>query len=429
MEKKEKLKSLYLGIFESVKNEDIVSSLNLEKIVSEKLSELGLQFKGHSTHSRIMAKFQNILGEKYISLIGTRTLGNKKILTYKLKLSDESKNLIVDYFDKGKESGESTTRVRKLEDKPRISSIKTIASALIKFKRSKKPILTYEMIKLYTGHKSITKKTLLDWKELLKKINVDFNVDVIGNYGNRGIAIKNIDSILMRIMEVYGDELKSLNIKEALNLTRKIAVDNQQQGQEKTKECKRTDFEKSYLIYSIAGILRSSSEDLRRVEIDPLIKCLNENFSLKERIIKSDIVELLKGVPEIDILNHGGSFILKDKTSWANIVKKYGPQNFKKSFLLRVGMSLDELRSQLSESMQVELISEISPNDGIYKITYDLSIHSKRLLIGLFRKFRGKDKILDDPELENSLSLESIKIDGKYFNSKLDYLIEKIPTK
>lgn len=424
-------------IFTLNKKGDKLLSNELNKIIREGLKRKNITFCGHSTEDRIMRRIMLFFdGDLVLGSVIKSGDKNRKIKEYVLSPKASMERVIETIRNYYEDSPTTKTIMEKKsfhrkELLPRVSFIKTICKVLTKFKLSKKEILKYESIKIYGNLSTVTKKTITDWKISLNKLGITLSDDIIGNYGNRGIRIDNLDSILSKLIEVINTEYsdKGLSsyveeIKKVLNINNKVLVARTI----KTPEIKvegDDDFERAYLIFSIAGILKSSEVEgvRKRVEIDPLIKCLSQSFGIS--LIKKDLIGILKDVEEISSSNDHASFVLTDKNSWTKIIQKYSPKNFHKTFLLRIGMSLDELEQRLPK-LEIEDVSKISSNEGIYRIRYDRSLQTRRKLVNLYRSFRGKDKILDDISLDNLLREEIIKVDNRAYKT-LDYMIERIP--
>ena len=88
---------------------------------------------------------------------------------------------------------------------------------------------------------------------------------------------------------------------------------------------------------------------------------------------------------------------------------------------MRVGLSLEDVMQHIPECY-VEVVSAVSTNDNIFKVTYDRSEVTLRRLVDLRRTFRGTDILLDEA-LEKRLC-EIIKVQNEEYYTGLAYDIE-----
>ena len=233
------------------------------------------------------------------------------------------------------------------------------------------------------------KLILVDWMNNLRKLEVDLEATITGE--GKGLIINKLDntlSQLLKAVKVHYSEDKDLAkmLEDALNISGKVKMKpriekmpesfiekkDSKDASEKVFKESEEEFNKAYLIFALGGILTTSG--VGRVDIDSLIKCLREQFGIIAD--KKDIKEVLKGVKEIETSDFGYSYSLKP-SNWESIKETYGPQNFHSHFIARIGMTKEEILEYLPDS-KVELLSVISEREGIYKITYDSSMHTTK---------------------------------------------------
>lgn len=453
MEKFEKVKdqyiSLYCGIIERMGKNKVIPTKELDVMVMQALKKSGLVFNGNSTADRLEKKLCIMLGDD-IEVVDNKKEGER---TRAMKLfclkahSDEDlirlKKKIEKYFDNGMhykrreatvvEDGKTKTITEAhLSYRPRKEYVRKIISILSEFKESREPLLEKNYLKEKMKTSSSNKVILTDWMNVFRKLKVDIEATVT----EKGISINKLDNTLSQLLKavrVHYSEDKDLAkmLEDALNISGKVKMKpriekmpesfiekKDKDASEKVFKESEEEFNKAYLIFALGGILTTSG--VGRVEIDSLIKCLREQFGIITD--KKDIKEVLKDVKEVETSDFGYSYSLKP-SNWESIRETYGPQNFHSHFIARIGMTKEEILEYLPDS-KVELLSVISEREGIYKITYDRSMHTKKNLLRLYRTFRGEDMILDNMKLVNMLEREITIINGRIYRGDLRYGIE-----
>lgn len=223
-----------------------------------------------------------------------------------------------------------------------------------------------------------------------------------------------IRTIGLKYKEWFGVDLKA---DEALKITTSIPVEKVMiQPKLKTE----LSFSVAYAIFAIGGICKKYESV---VNYEVIYKLLKENFSIK--LSRSEVIELLrKEAPEFfEICTHGaGGVMLKRSVKWEDFVEKFGPKNFKEITYARIGMTLEEVRKILP-NFKIEIVTEFTANDIIYRIEYDKSIHSLKSLCNLYRTFRGTDKFFEE-NLTKILRNEIIYVDSRSYVGNLSYEIE-----
>lgn len=456
MEKIEKVRdqyiSLYCGIIERMGKNKAIPTIELDDMVMQALEKSGLVFNGNSTADRLEKKLCIILGDD-IEVVDNKREGERtraKRLFCLKAYSDEDlirlKKKVEKYFDNRMhytrreatvvEDGKTKTKTTVYSGyRPRKEYVRKIVSTLSKFKESRKPLLDIDDMRAGMRTAKSIKLILVDWMNSLRKLEVDLEATITG--GERGLIINKLDntlSQLLKAVKVHYSEDKDLAkmLEDALNISGKVKMEpriekmpesfiekkDSKDASEKVFKESEEEFNKAYLIFALGGILTTSG--VGRVEIDSLIKCLREQFGIITD--KKDVKEVLKDVKEIETSDFGYSYLLKP-SNWESIKETYGPQNFHSHFIARIGMTKEEILEYLPDS-KVELLSIISEREGIYKITYDRSMHTKKNLLRLYRTFRGEDMILDDMKLVNMLEREITIINGRIYRGDLRYGIE-----
>ena len=159
------------------------------------------------------------------------------------------------------------------------------------------------------------------------------------------------------------------------------------------------------------------------VNYEVIYKLLKENFSIK--LSRNETIELIRKEASefLEICTHGaGGVKFKNSVKWEDFIEKFSPRNFKVSTYARIGMTLEEVK-KLLPNFEIEVVTEFTANDAVYRIEYDKSIHSLKSLCGLFRTFRGQDKFFDE-SLTKILMDEIIYVDSRSYVGNLAYEVE-----
>jgi len=169
--------------------------------------------------------------------------------------------------------------------------------------------------------------------------------------------------------------------------------------------------DKRDLLFIIAGIV----ED--KADIFDICKTLSGKY--KVSIDKLHLIDLVKSEKDFSINQNQIGFTTKD--SREAILKKYAPDNIQKHVYARVGMSLEEIQKFIPK---VEICSQISQCDNIYKITISESQHDFSMLLKLYQTFRGQDTIIGNSELVSELELQLKVKNGLWNGSNHRYQLE-----
>ena len=257
------------------------------------------------------------------------------------------------------------------------------------------------------------------WKSTLSRGGILANFSIYKTIKNETELIISDCQSLIRTIGLKSNEWfgVELNADEVLNITTLIPVE---------KELVRPmsnaglSFDIAYAIFALGGICKNR-EVVSFAEIDRLMK---QEFNIK--LYRNEINDLISNIASdyFEISNFGiGGIKFKETANWTDFEEKYSPRNFKESSYVRIGMSLEEVKKLLPESFGVEVVTEITASDAIYKLNYDKSVHSLKGLCRLYRTFRGQDKFLDD-NLTRILQDKIVFIDSQSFVGNFAYEIE-----
>lgn len=282
-------------------------------------------------------------------------------------------------------------------------------------KVSKKQIMTTMSISAIPSMNNLVDA----WKKTLSRGGIYARFSIYKNLKNESeLIISDCSGLIKSVGLVYkkwfGVDLKS---DEVLKITTSIPVEKVIiQPKIKTE----LSFSVAYTIFAIGGICRKHESV---VNYEVIYKLLKENFSIK--ISRNETIELVRKYASefLEICNHGaGGVKLRNTINWDNFLEKFSPRNFKESTYARIGMTLDEVK-KLIPNFEVEVVTEFTASDAVYRIEYDKSIHSLKSLCGLFRTFRGQDKFFDE-SLTKILKDEIVYVDSRSYAGNLSYEIE-----
>lgn len=422
----------------------VVPTSELYEIFVEVDKEMGIVKKDKSRCSKLTTELMEVLGEKDLEVVvDTKPIGEpgRRIPRwFSLKIKDISelniiKGDIIGYFEK--KSMESRRKMKLASRKKKGTSkvlLKRIWNFLLKVRKEKSDEIPLERLREISGCKVFNSKTLSNWQnaKALKAEDVKIEVKISGSIRDRKVKFVNLESTIFQMYKLMrlkfpdetftwvdggdtGRKLIPIPPKPVESDVRK--VDN---------SSKRTtingDVNEAYVIYAAGGVIKENGGI--RVYSDVLATRLREDFGIS--IVKKELISILKKEEKyFDILGYGDSVKLKDDSCWVEIKDIYGPQNYFRNFLVRLGMSTEEIL-QVAPDLKVELVSRISDFDGIYKITYNRTMHHRKELVKLFRTFRQNDKILDDTDLENDLQREVDIIDARSHKDNFAYRIENL---
>ena len=420
----------------------VVPVSELYKIFSEVDKEMGIEVKNIHRGPLMTNKLIEVLGEKDLEIVvdeGSKNIGRQVPRWFSLKVKDEKelnniKSDIISYFKRRavllseskkkprtrKSGGKVVTEIRK-------PFLRSLWNLLLKIRKEKSDTISFQRMRELTG-KPFTSQILEYWQKSssLASGGVVIDVKVLGNRKDRKIKFINLNNTIFKMYELmrlnFPDETFTW-VDDSGTVLKKIPTKPViKKETEQNLERTTNETEEAYLIYAVGGIIKENGGT--RVYTDVLTTRLRTDFGIN--VVKRDVVEVLKKETKyFDLINYGESVKLRDENSWANIKKIYGPENYFKDFLARLGMSIEDVQKVVPD-MKVELISKISENDGIYKITYDRTMHQRKELVRLFRTFRQNDKILNDTDLENDLQREIELIDARSYKDNIAYQIEKL---
>lgn len=433
MEKEGRKVRYFVKLVESV-GKKVVPTTELYKIIKDTDKEFGYSSNYDGRCTNVTAEFIQVLGDKLEVVVdnGTKAPGRMIPRWFSIKGSvEEAKKDVILYFNK--KEAERVRKMKSSETKHKGATkpfIKRFWKFLIAVKKEGTDIMTFQRMKELSGLSIFNNNTIEAWKASLKTVGIDFEFVVKSGGGNK-VQLIGLNNTIIQTAEVLEKAFpgETFDSKEVLGLGKMKRINPAPTSftkievveREKPKSEKET--EEAGIMFAVGGVIKSNGGT--RVDIDVLVRCLRDAFKINTS--KNEVTTVLKKREDLfDIIGFGQSVkLINNDASWAEIKMKYGPQNFKKDFLVRLGMSLEEIKTRVPE-MEVELISKISEFDGIYRIIYDYSAHHKKQLVRLYRTFRQNDKILDDKVLEDLLRREIEVIDGRSYKDDLKYNIENI---
>lgn len=427
MKKEEKIQ-YFTKIVEKM-GEKVIPMEDLYKIIEETDKELGKNVKEcRQRFSIITNKLIQVLGDKLEVVEGEgKKRGRYSPKWFSLKASGEGLNIIksdiISYFKR--EEVFATKRLEKAREskkgrKTKITFLKRLWNILVKVKTERMEIISFQKLKEVGDLSAVNSEVLKNWKESLKKAGINLDFRIIKDEHHSKVQFINLSNTIIRMAEVMKKAFpkEEIDVKSVLGLGKKLHTPINSIGSEKQEN----GADKAYMIYAIGGILKT--QVAHRVELDVITSCLRKGFNISTT--KTEIIEISRSNKELfEINNYNQSIKLVNEDVWPKIKEQFGPQNFKRQFLVRLGMSLNEVKERVPE-MEVELVSKINEYDGIYKIVYNRTVHHKKELVKLFRSFRQNDKILDDEALVGLLEKEIEVIDGRSYKDDLAYNIENI---
>lgn len=428
MKKEEKIQ--YFTRLVEKMGEKVIPTKDLYRIIEETDKELGKSVKEcRQRFSIITNKLIQVLGDKLEVVEGEgKKQGRYSPKWFSLKTNGEEginniKSDIISYFKR--EEVFATKRLEKAREskkgrKTKISFLKRLWNILVKVKKERLEIVSFQKLKEVGDLAVVNTEVLKNWKESLKKAGINLDFRIIKDDRHSKIQFINLSNTIIQMAEVMKKAFpkeEEIDVKSVLGLGKKLHT-----SINSSMEDEKQNADKAYIIYAIGGILKAQVS--HRVELDVMTSCLRKGFNISTT--KAEVVEISKSNKEFfEINNYNQSIRLVNENVWSEIKEQFGPQNFKRQFLVRLGMSLEEVKEKVPE-MEVELISKINEYDGIYKIVYNRTVHHKKELVKLFRSFRQNDKILDDEALVGLLEKEIEMIDGRSYKDDLAYNIENI---
>ena len=430
MKKEEKIQ--YFTRLVEKMGEKVIPTKDLYRIIEETDKELGKSVKEcRQRFSIITNKLIQVLGDKLEVVEGEgEKRGRYSPKWFSLKTNGEEginniKSDIISYFKR--EEVFATKRLEKAREskkgrKTKITFLKRLWNILVKVKKERLEIVSFQKLKEVGGLATVNAEVLKNWKESLKKAGINLDFRIIKDDRHSKVQFINLSNTIIQMAEAMKKAFpkEEIDVKSVLGLGKKLHTSINSSMEDEKQNSNNAD--KAYMIYAIGGILKTQAA--HRVELDVMASCLRKGFNISTT--KAEIIEISRSNRELfEINNYNQSIRLVNENLWPEIKKQFGPQNFKRQFLVRLGMSLEEVKERVPE-MEVELVSKINEYDGIYKIVYNRTVHHKKELVKLFRSFRQNDKILDDEALVDLLEREIEVIDGRSYKDDLAYNIENI---
>lgn len=427
MKKEEKIQ--YFTRLVEKMGEKVIPTKDLYRIIEETDKELGKSVKEcRQRFSIITNKLIQVLGDKLEIVEGEgKKQGRYSPKWFSLKTNGEEginniKSDIISYFKR--EEIFATKRLEKAREskkgrKTKISFLKRLWNILVKVKKERLEVVSFQKLKEVGGLAAVNAEVLKNWKESLKKAGINLDFRIIKDDRHSKVQFINLSNTIIQMAEAMKKAFpkEEIDVKSVLGLGKKLHT-----SINSSMEDEKQNADKAYIIYAIGGILKAQVS--HRVELDVMTSCLRKGFNISTT--KAEVIEISRSNKEFfEINSYNQSIRLVNENVWSEIKEQFGPQNFKRQFLVRLGMSLEEVKEKVPE-MEVELISKINEYDGIYKIVYNRTVHHKKELVKLFRSFRQNDKILDDEALVGLLEKEIEMIDGRSYKDDLAYNIENI---
>lgn len=435
---------IYFNLVDFI-GKDVRGTLDVYKFLDNQAEKLGIsQATMYTTRAKLMARFERIV-KKWLDVAedGKQGMIKKRLYSFKLTKGREYEDLnriksdiksftllhikgrssskignMIEEAKKGKKVVEKTERAVSIQP----SVIEKITKVISKMGENQ--TMSFVTIAEVLGIKYGFQKLMVDsWNKSLLRIKSPGYFKVFKSFKNsKECLIKlegaNTSTMLALLNQHYKKNTGKSIITGDNNNTNtqlKKSVESMEKISPAISEINSAD---SYTLYAIGGILRSN--DGKAINYVDLCKILREKFAINT--CKAEIEKLVKNEKEIEIVSFGQSLKLLTVNSWKVLREKYSPFELEGHTLVRLGMSLEEVREYFPKT---ELVSKISDTDGIYKLVYSRSRSDWRTLIGLFRTFRGSDKLLDEV-LEFRLKLE-VESEKKIIEiSDFAFQIEKI---
>lgn len=446
MEKREKdakSREFYIKILEQWSNTLILSRKELNKLVDDTCNELGLSANPGNRSFRVK-RLEDVLGKDWLEKVEDDGpwRGRGKNYIYSLKLSKENKQgdlekikkLFLDFFalqdERKKRKGnldqsqlseeivnqDENKEVKKttIMYKPHRSVFEKLGNILKYLLENEKNSIDRSEISKVTGFQNFSENNLNGWISSLARVGILLDARYIsGSYGKTCLKFENPKGIAASIREaakkIYGMDIAFPGIHPGNNVitTRKVTTPQKTDNKEKAR-----------LFFAIGGFI--AYNDYKPVDIDTLCKILRDNFYITAT--RREILDVIKGEEDFESIQYGSKIGLKDKKfSWDNICDKYGPKNYEKQVVVRLTLPKKEIIEYFPKT---EMLSKISENDAVYRITYEDTKHSLSKWVRIYRRFRGPDAIFDK-SLEEQIKLEIQRIDEFLYKDDIVYNIEK----
>lgn len=425
MEKNEKNESrtqmIYFNLVDFI-GRDVKGTLDVYKFLDNQAEKFGVsQASMYSSRAKLVARFERIT-KKWLDVAedGKQGMIKKRLYSFKLTKGREYEDLNriksdIKSFTLLHTRGRSVSKIsemvseakkgRKIVEKvdKTVSIQPSVIEKITKVisKMGENQAMSFVTIAETLGIKYGFQKLMVDsWNKSLMRLKSPGYFKVFKSSKNSKECLIKLEgastsTMLALLNQYYKKSTGKFIITGDNNTQLKKSVENMEKMSPAISEINSTD---SYTLYAIGGILKSNNG--KAINYVDLCKILREKFAINT--CKAEVEKLVKTEKEIEIVSFGQSLRLLTANSWKVLREKYSPFNLEGHTFVRLGMSLEEVREYFPKT---ELVSKISDTDGIYKLVYSRSRSDWRTLIGLFRTFRGSDKLLDEV-LEFRLKLE-----------------------
>lgn len=281
--------------------------------------------------------------------------------------------------------------------------------------------VTVKKIMEYSPGQSIS-SAIKSWEEALKRAFI-FSLRVSIRKKLSGtelyfLDVKNTMHILNeKYKEQWGEDLGADKVLKIAPTTPKKEREIKSPHSVGTK----IPYEIARAVFVLGGLCKHEEE---LISFDSIYKTMKDKFSID--CPKNETIRLVREFGfdwlELNTTTNPG-VIAKRDADWTKFNDEFGPKNYSKTVVSRLGMTEEELGRFEFKYIKFEVLSKITESDAIYKIVFDRSEHSMRDLCRLARSFRGVDQIFDDELVENINSLNRL-IDSSSFSGNPMYEIE-----
>lgn len=412
-----------LKIWYSEKRSSVMTAKDIYSIFERVDAEMSILKEGEEKDYH----YYRYLLEKVLEILGDQ-IEKERIgvsMSYSLKIKDyETLKEVIERFENCiKESKQPSNETKKQAATSSVGNISSMRepTLLASMKKSVieevwkilswmykngKEMIDQPEIKDVIG-KRFDDKVLISWKKVLESYGVQINVRYIGKL--EILSIRGIQEAFTAIKSVA---------KDNFDLDLKIPERKERQEEEKKVDMS-IDENTCRMYYAIGGLIMKNGSN-KSLELDVVCKYLRENFGINQT--KEGIMKSLSGTQEIICLYSQSSKLKlrNGNESWEIIKKKYGPMNFPKWVDARLTLSQQILTEYFPE---VKMLSKISENDAIYRITYYDTKHSMSKWTALYRKFRDTDAIFDE-NLSERIESEISRMDELFGKDDIAFEIE-----
>ena len=425
MEKKEKeMKKVgidfYVRIIEKMGTEPVTTK-ELYHIIDDVEKEFNLQ---HDSNRYIKSakRICSILGDQIAVEDDPKTKGHGRMKPKIYLISEDWAKIVAPLVV----AKEKAVPVKSSRDK---EWIEKIYSLLILANNSNQEF-QLEDVRKGLGDDSIKGATLIHWSEKAKKFGVSLEIKP-SSFGKRKMSfmiIGNIKTSFITLNDAYkkitGEQLPNIGFQIGMKIGKRIKRREVAPG-ETEQEATKEQYNGFPLLYYVGALIKHENKSLPILDIA-------KTLSRADHIISTeDILKEARKEPNLfKISSDRSSMRIEGETGWYAIQEKYSPEKYTRyEVIARISLPQDILNSEFK--VRAEILSEISENDNIYKITVSYSeqdlVNVSKVIeyIKLQSKLGKKDTILN-ATTGFSKSIDRVKGDimATYAENNTFYLLE-----